>query len=882
MADDLLDAGYSPQAVEARWYELWEEEGLMQADDTSDRPPFCIVIPPPNVTGVLHMGHALTNSIQDTLIRWKRMCGYNTLWLPGSDHAGIATQMVVERHLAETEGVTRQEIGREEFIRRVWEWKRLRGNRISEQTKVLGGSLDWRRERFTLDPGLSKAVREVFVRLHEEGLIYRAERLINWCPRCATALSDLEVDHDEDVQGHMWDFAYPLADGGEIVVSTTRPETMLGDTAVAVHPEDERYRHLIGRRIAHPFVDRELVIVGDAVLVDPEFGTGAVKVTPAHDFNDFETGLRHGLPMVSIFDAQARVMDGFGPFSGLDRFEARQAVLEALEARGLNRGEHAHTLSIGGCQRCSTPVEPVLSTQWFVRAEPLARPAIEAVRDGRTKIVPESHAKVYFHWMENIRDWCISRQLWWGHRIPAWYCGACGEITVSREDAKACARCGSADLRQDEDVLDTWFSSALWPFSTLGWPDDVPTLRTFYPTDVMETGYDILFFWIARMMMMGLHFMGDVPFRVVYLHGMIRDAHGHKMSKTRRNVIDPLEVTAEHGADALRFALVAQAGQGRDIKLSLDTVAGYRHFGNKVWNALRFSLPHLAAHDADAGGPVEPSLADRWIASRCERAVVEATAGLEEFRLPDAAAALYQFFWHELCDWYLEMAKTPLYGEEGPARRAARETLGRVLSISIRALHPMMPFLTEEVWSRLPGTVGGRCIVAPWPQPEGRADEEAEAAMAEVMAVTSAIRAVRSESGVPPSARPQAFLRAGAEAAALLESHGALVCDLARLERLELLAAGSPPPRGSARGVAEGGAEVFVPLEGLVDLDAERDRLGRALAKVDKELARVEGKLNNPRFVERAPDDVVERERRVLAELADRRDKLSAALEALA
>jgi len=883
MADDLLRAGYDPGAVEPRWYPIWVEEGLFEAEDTSDRPPFCIVIPPPNVTGVLHMGHALTNSIQDALVRWKRMAGHNALWLPGTDHAGIATQMVVERHLEESEGVSRRDLGREEFIRRVWDWKAQRGGRINEQTKVLGGSLDWRRERFTLDAGLSRAVREVFVRLHEEGLIYRDQRLINWCPRCATALSDLEVDHDEDVAGHLWDFAYPLADGGEVVVSTTRPETMLGDTAVAVHPDDERYRHLLGKRIRHPFVERELDIVGDAELVDPEFGTGAVKVTPAHDFNDFEVGLRHGLEMVPIFDEQARVLEGFGPFTGMDRFEARQAVLDALEERGLNRGLRDHTLSIGGCQRCSTPVEPALSTQWFVRTEPLAGPAMEAVRDGRTTIIPEQHVKVYNHWLENIRDWCISRQLWWGHRIPAWHCDECGEITVAREDPDACAACGSAALRQDPDVLDTWFSSALWPFSTLGWPDDTETLKTFYPTDVMETGYDILFFWVARMMMMGLHFMGDVPFRTVLLHGMIRDAKGHKMSKTRRNVIDPLEVTAKYGADALRFALVAQAGQGRDIKLSLDTVAGYRHFCNKVWNALRFALPHLeaAAEAGEEAGPGERSLADRWIASRCERAVAEVDRGLAEFRLPDAAGAIYQFFWHELCDWYIEMAKTPLYGDDGPARRSARATLGQVLSAAVRALHPLMPFLTEEVYGRLPGQPTARCVVAPWPEPQGWDDAEAEATMEVVMAVTTAVRNVRSETGVPPSARAVAHVRGDVDVRAVLDAHGGLVCDLARLERLELLAEDAPPPAGAARSVAEGGAEVFLPLAGLVDVAAERERLARALTKADKEHARSEGKLKNPRFVERAPAEVVERERRLLGEVADRRAKLQAALEAL-
>ncbi|MDI7269004.1 MAG: valine--tRNA ligase, partial [Myxococcota bacterium] len=691
--------GYDPSSFEERIHRFWLDNDVFAAADRSDRPAFCIVIPPPNITGSLHMGHALTATIQDTIVRYHRMQGFNALWLPGTDHAGIATQMVVEKALA-AEGLTRHDLGRERFVERVWEWKRLYGGRISEQHRALGASVDWRRERFTLDEGLTRAVREAFIRLYEDGLAYRAERLIHWCPRCRTALSDLEVVHAE-TKGELWSFAYPLADGaGEIVVATTRPETMLGDTAVAVHPDDERHRGSIGCAVRHPILGRELPVIGDAILVDPKFGTGAVKVTPAHDPNDFETGGRHGLESIGMLDEDARVTAAGGPFAGMDRFEAREAVKARLTEMGLFRGAREHVHSVGRCQRCETVVEPMLSRQWFVRTKPLAEPAIAAVRDGRTTIIPESWAKTYFHWLEGIRDWCVSRQLWWGHRIPAWYCG-CGRTVVARQDPASCPDCGSVDLRRDEDVLDTWFSSALWPFSTLGWPDDTPALRTFYPTSVMETGYDILFFWVARMMMMGLRLAGDVPFRKVVLHGMVLDAKGRKQSKTRGNAIDPLDVTARHGTDALRFTLASYTAQGQSIKLDEKRIQGYRFFCNKIWNAARFAEGALGEEPV---GPVQARVEDlgnRWILARLDETVEAVRGALDGFRLDEACAALYAFTWHELCDWYIEWSKPTLYGREpegAAAREETRSVLNHALDTTLRLLHPVIPFVTEEMW----------------------------------------------------------------------------------------------------------------------------------------------------------------------------------------
>jgi valyl-tRNA synthetase len=843
---------YDPKQVESRLYRWWEEKGFFHADADSEREPFTILMPPPNVTGELHIGHALFVTLQDLLIRWKRMQGYNALWIPGTDHAGIATQMIVERELRRREGLTRHDLGREAFLERVWAWKEQYGNRILEQIRVLGASPDWGRLFFTMDEPRSRAVVEVFVRLYEQGLIYRAHRLINWCPQDRTALSDLEVEHEENAPAELYSFAYPLADGsGEIVVATTRPETMLGDTAVAVHPDDERYRHLIGRAVRHPILGREIPVIADAELVDPAFGTGAVKITPAHDFNDFEVGRRHGLSSINILNPDGTLNEEAGPFAGLDRFEARSAVRQKLAELGLERGAKPHTLPLGRCQRCGTVVEPLLSLQWFVRIEPLARPAIEAVERGETVFVPENWTKTYMQWMENIHDWTISRQLWWGHRIPAWY-GPDGEIFVARSEAEASAHARAhygkeVPLEQDPDVLDTWFSSGLLPFTALGWPERTKDLERFYPTSVMETGYDIIFFWVARMMMMGLHFMGEVPFRTVFLHAMVRDEKGEKMSKTRGNVIDPLDVTAEYGADALRFALAAMAGQGRNINLSLGRVAG------------------------------------RWILSRLARTARDTTEALERFRFQDAAELIYGFIWGELADWYVELVKPRLYGEVGEASQAAaRATLAESIDVALRLLHPFMPFVTEAVWQRLPRREreAEALMVAAWPAArEQWIDDTAEARMSELQELIGAVRNLRAEYGIQPGARIPVHVAAVPDPMrGTLDSSARALRDLARVERLVY---GGADGRVGAHAVLRSGAEVFIPLEGVIDLDRERSRLRDELERVTGMLRSTETKLANETFVVRAPAEVVEREREKLQSYAEQRAKLEAKLRSL-
>jgi valyl-tRNA synthetase len=881
-----LAKGYEHREVEARWYPFWIERRYFHGDEKDrTRPPFSIVLPPPNVTGSLHLGHALTATLQDVLIRWKKMSGFNTLWLPGTDHAGIATQMIVEKELKKTEKKSRHDLGREEFLRRVWVWKEKYGSRIGEQHEALGASLDWDRERFTMDEGLSRAVREVFVRLYEEGLIYREKKLINWCPDCHTALSDLEVEHEEAHQGELWSFAYPLADGsGEIVVATTRPETMLGDTAVAVHPEDERYRAMVGKNVRHPLTGRELPIVADAILVDPKFGTGAVKVTPAHDFNDFETGKRHGLAQLTVIGLDGRMTAEAGPVAGLDRFEARKKVKELLAEKGLDRGTKLHVLPLGRCQRSQTILEPLLSDQWFVRIEPLARPAIEAVEQGRTRFIPEQWTNTYMAWMRNIHDWCISRQLWWGHQIPAWYCPD-GHLTVAREAPRACATCGKTELRQDEDVLDTWFSSALWPFSTMGWPEPTETLRTFYPTSVMETGHDIIFFWVARMMMMGLHFMKDVPFRTVYLHPMVRDEKGQKMSKTKGNVIDPLVITEQYGADALRFTLAALTAQGRDIKLAKERIEGYRAFANKLWNATRFALMNLDAYEASGEdwrlGPRTP--AERWILARLQRAVNETVAALEAFRFNDAASTVYQFVWRELCDWYIELAKESLYGEDPARKRSTQAVLVECLATSYRLLHPFMPFITEELWHVLRAKVKAESwsdsiLAAPYPR-KGPVDEGAERAFGPVIGIVEAIRNIRGEMNVPFK-----VVLDDVEVGSLDRDAEATVREeLGRIHRLSnvqdalVRPAGVPPATKSASAVAVGaGFEVRVGLAGAIDIQTELARIDKEIAKLDQDLAGVLKKLENPSFIQKAPPEVVEKDRARGEELREKRGKLAA------
>jgi len=888
-----LAKGYEPHEVEKRWYAEWLQKGYFHADAVGDavRKPYSIVIPPPNVTGALHMGHALNNTLQDILCRWKRMTGHNVLWMPGTDHAGIATQNVVERQLA-AEGKDRHELGREAFIERVWQWKGESGGQIIGQLKRLGASCDWERERFTMDEGLSKAVRTVFVKLYQDGLIYRDNRLINWCPRCHTALSDIEVEHEEK-KGHLWHIRYPVVGqpGRFVTVATTRPETMLGDTAVAVHPEDERYADLKGAKVLLPLVNREIPVVADD-YVDREFGTGVVKITPAHDFNDFEVGVRHGLDRINVFDESGIINAAGHQYEGMDRFKARTRIVEDLEAAGLLDKIDDHGLSVGGCYRCKTVVEPYLSLQWYVKVGPLAERALEAVKDGRTRILPKQWENTYYDWMENIRDWCISRQIWWGHRIPAWFCDHCGKVTVAMDDPTQCAHCGSDELRQETDVLDTWFSSALWPFSTMGWPEQTAELKTFYPTACLVTGFDILFFWVARMMMMGLHFMNEVPFKDVYIHALVRDAQGQKMSKSKGNVIDPLTVIDQYGTDAFRFTLAAFAAQGRDIKLAEERISGYRNFCNKVWNAARFTLMNLEGFDPSRIDCSQLRLAetDEWILHRLNETVRETNRALDEYRFNEAAMTLYQFTWNEFCDWYLELSKQDLYGEDHERRQTTQYVLWAVLENLLRLLHPFMPFISEEIWQTLPK--GDRCAVrgsggdwppsimlAPYPTPREDWQFADDAARVEqVMEVISAIRTIRGEMEVPPSKEIAVTLSCGSEVAlALVTKFESKVKGLARVGQLTC-GLQLPKPEDAAIQVV-GEVQVYVPLKGLVDVAEEEKRLLKEIAKLAKESELFSKKLENPSFVDRAPAEIVEKERAKLAEVAAKQAVLEESLE---
>jgi valyl-tRNA synthetase len=903
-----LPKAYEPADVEERWYPIWNERGYFTADPHSTKPPYCIVLPPPNVTGSLHLGHALTATIQDVLIRWKRMSGFNCLWLPGTDHAGIATQMVVERELMKTEQKSRHDLGREAFLARVWAWKEKYGARIGEQHKVLGASLDWSRERFTMDAGLSDAVKEVFIRLHEDGLLYRAQKLINWDPVLHTALSDLEVDNEER-DGFLWHIAYPVKDSTErLVVATTRPETMLGDTAVAVHPEDPRYRHLIGKTVVLPLVNREIPIIGDAILVNPEFGTGVVKVTPAHDHNDYATGQRNQLPMINIFDASAKVNENGGPYAGLDRFEARKRVVADLKERELLVEEKPYKVPLALSQRTGVPVEPRLSWQWYVKIKPLADAAIGAVEQGRTKFVPETWTNTFYGWMRNIHDWCVSRQLWWGHQIPAWYpVGPDGKADFESATPVVSREKPAGDWVQDPDVLDTWFSSALWPFSTLGWPNtEAPDLKAFYPNAVMETGHDIIFFWVARMMMMGLHFMGDVPFRTVYLHAMVRDEKGEKMSKTKGNVIDPLDIVRgapaanlpgavrnkfpqgmpAMGADALRFTLASLTQQGRDIKLSVDRIAGYKAFCNKVWNAARFALMNLGDYRDDPKLFIKErslSLADRWILSRLNRAVAGTQAALTQYNFAEAASLIYQFLWGEFCDWYIELAKSALYGSDPHAKESTRAVLTFCLDAILRLLHPFMPFITEEIWQKLPIAHGVDSIcLAPYPTEDRRLEDlAAEEEMKPIIEAIEGIRTIRGESNLSPALKVEAHVQSShAPVRATLERWRAYVMPMAGLQRLTVTDVGPRPPQAAADIRAQ--MEIYVPLAGLVDLAEERERLKKEIEKAEKEIATITKKFENPNYAARAPADLVEKDKARIAELQGRVVKLSDNLSRLA
>jgi valyl-tRNA synthetase len=879
-----MDKTYDPRKVEARWYEFWEKEGFFHAEPDGEGEPFTIVIPPPNVTGVLHMGHGLNNTLQDIVIRWKRMQGFNALWVPGTDHAGIATQNVVEKSLAR-EGKTRDDVGRKEFIELVWDWKKQYGSRIIQQLRTFGASCDWERERFTMDEGLSRAVREVFVRLFDEGLIYRGKYIINWCPRCRTALADEEVDHESE-KGSLYRVAYPLKEGsGRIVVATTRPETMLGDTAVAVHPADERYGRFVGKTVILPLVEREIPVIADE-WVDREFGTGAVKITPAHDPNDFEVAARHGLAQINVFeeDATVNASGGLPECVGMDRYECREVVVEMLKKRGHLIGVDDHPHEVGHCYRCSTVIEPYLSEQWFVKMKPLAEPAIEAAETGRVRFHPERWKKVYLNWMTGIRDWCISRQIWWGHRIPVYTCGECGEVFAAVDEPESCVKCGSGKITQDENVLDTWFSSQLWPFSTLGWPDDTPELKTFYPTSLLVTDPGILFFWVARMIMSGLKFMGDVPFTDVYIHGVVMDARGRKMSKSLGNGIDPLEVVREFGADAMRFTIVNITPLGQNLLLSMDKFQIGARFANKIWNASRYILMNVGdipVTSVDEFTEEELDTVDRWILALFDRTVAGMNELMASYRLNDASSLAYEFFWHEFCDWYIEFSKVKLYGDDARQKSLAASMLVHLLEGCMRLLHPFMPFITEEVWQRIPVGRGARSImVSPYPLSKGTKWDESSRVVDTLKEIVYSIRNIRGEMNVPAEMKARALVKTlGDGVEAILSDYREVISFLARLDSLEAGAKISKPP-GSASAVGTG-YEVYLPLKDLIDVGREKARLQKELEKIRADVRRSTAKLSNRDFVSRAPRDVVDREKERLSDHEKNRERVERLLASL-
>ena len=872
MSKELAKA-YEPHEVEDRIYQFWVENGYFHAEPDPKKKPYTIVIPPPNITGQLHMGHALDETLQDILIRWRRMQGYSALWLPGTDHASIATEAKIVEAM-KAEGLTKEDLGREGFLKRAWEWKEKYGGTIVSQLKKLGSSCDWDRERFTLDEGCSKAVREVFVRLYEKGLIYRGERIINWCPHCKTSISDAEVEYAEK-DGNFWHLRYPLTDGsGYIQLATTRPETMLGDTAVAVHPDDERYKDMIGKTVTLPLVGREIPIVADT-YVDMEFGTGVVKITPAHDPNDFEVGQRHNLPIINVMDESGVINENGGEYCGLDRMDARKKIVKALEEQGYLVKIEPHKHNVGTCYRCGTVVEPRVSMQWFVKMEPLAKPAIDAVRNGDTKFVPERFDKIYFNWMENIRDWCISRQLWWGHRIPAWYCD-CGETVVSREAPTACPHCGGTHLHQDEDTLDTWFSSALWPFSTLGWPDNTEDLKYFYPTSTLVTGYDIIFFWVARMIFSGIEHMGETPFKTVFIHGIVRDEQGRKMSKSLGNGIDPLKVIDEYGADALRFMLATGNSPGNDMRYSVEKVASSRNFANKIWNAARFILMNLEGHDVKGILPETLTTEDKWIISGFNRVAKEITENLEKFELGIAVQKIYDYLWDDFCDWYIEIAKIRMNGDDPVTAQNAREVLVWVMTGTLKLLHPFMPFITEEIWQTLPHE-GEALMISQWPEyDEALNFPQAEAEMKRLMDVIRGIRNRRSEMNVPPSRKAKVFIAT--------EEQKTFVDGTAIVQRLAYaneVTVGSSFDMDGAVTIVTDDATVYIPMDELVDKKAEIARLTKEMEAAKKQLAQCTGKLNNQGFLSKAPANVVEGVKADAERLSDRIALIETSLAAL-
>ena len=867
---------YEPREVEGRVYEMWEKNGCFEGRRDPDKRPFTIVMPPPNVTGQLHMGHAMDCTLQDILIRFKRMQGYAALWVPGTDHAGIATQIKVEEELRKSEGLTRYDLGREKFLERVWDWKHKFGNRIVEQQKKLGASCDWSRARFTMDEGLSNAVRHVFVSLYNKGLIYKGSRIINWCPHCVTALSDAEVEYKEK-PGHLWHIRYPIAgeEGRYVTVATTRPETMLGDTGVAVNPEDGRYRDIVGKKCILPLVNKEIPIVADA-YVDMEFGTGCVKMTPAHDPNDFEVGLRHNLESIRVLDDNGKVVEGYGRYSGMDRYEARKAIVADLEEQGYLVKVEEHTHNVGTCYRCGTDVEPIISAQWFVKMEPLAREALRVVNDGEVKFVPDRFSKIYTNWMENVHDWCISRQLWWGHRIPAWTCEDCGGMTVSETDPTECQHCHSTHIRQEEDVLDTWFSSALWPFSTLGWPDESSEdFKYFYPTDVLVTGYDIIFFWVARMIFSACEHTGKPPFHTVFIHGLVRDDKGRKMSKSLGNGIDPLEMADQYGADALRFNLITGNSPGNDMRFYTERCEAMRNFANKIWNASRFLMMNLTIDRCELPDRLE--LEDKWILSKLNSVIPEVTENMERYELGVAAQKVYDFIWDSYCDWYIELTKTRLQGEDEDSKLRAQQVLCYVLTETLKLLHPFMPFITEEIWQALPHS-GDYLMLQQWPQHRAELDfPEEEKAMELIMDAIRGVRARRAEMNVPPSKKAQ--LTVSTLERAVFEQGIPFLKRLAYASDVTVEGvtdAGSDDAM-TAQGlvtVTTHAARLFMPLAELVDLEKEKARIEKELKKNRAELDKLEAKLGNPGFVNKAPAHVVEAEQ-------DRAEKLRALLAKL-
>lgn len=864
---DSISKAFEPREAEPRLYSKWMENEYFRADVDPDKKPYCIVMPPPNITGQLHMGHALDNTIQDILIRFKRMQGYSALWLPGTDHAAIATEARIVAAMKE-EGITKDDIGRDRFLDRAWEWREKYGRRIVEQLKCLGSSCDWSRERFTMDEGLSDAVTEVFIRYFEKGLIYRGERIINWCPRCLTSISDAEVEYEE-LNGHFWHLKYPLADGsGDLILATTRPETMLGDTAVAVHPEDERYAHLVGKFVILPLVNKEIPIIADE-YVEKDFGTGVVKITPAHDPNDFEVGLRHDLPVITVMTENAMMNENAGIYEGMDRYEARRRIVQDLKELGLIHKIEPHKHNVGTCYRCDTIVEPRVSLQWFVRMKPLAEPAIAAVRNAETSFIPERFEKTYFNWMENIRDWCISRQLWWGHRIPAYYCSDCGHVTVSREKPDRCSKCAGENIVQDPDTLDTWFSSALWPFSTLGWPAQTEDLKFFYPTDVLVTAYDIIFFWVARMIFSGIENMGEAPFRHVLIHGLIRDAEGRKMSKSLGNGIDPLEIVEKYGADALRYALVTGNAPGNDQRFQEEKIEAGRNYANKIWNAMRFVLMNcpvdISLEDVD---PSRYALEDKWILSRLNKTIAEVTANLEKYEFGIALSKIYSFVWEEYCDWYIEIAKARLFDLENPSRREALFMLNHVLGEAMKLLHPFMPFLSEEVYGHLVlSAKASSIIIADWPIYSSESDfPEEEKFMAVLMDAVRSIRNVRTSLGVVPSRKSGAILvTADDEVSRMFIAGQAFLERLAAVSSIEVRKDKTGIPTTAVAAVFSDG-EFYLPLEDLIDIQKELERLVKEKDNLKQEIDRVDNKLSNEEFVGRAPAHIIEAER-------DKRDK---------